>query len=1023
MSTLVPPPAYLLRTLVSFCRSPMKAVTNEEREQRRQENLAQARAFRKRGEKDKAFEKYKACIRVSSGHAAAVAERVRRAFAADPSVQVVESPYEADAQLVQLVLEGAAEAVITEDSDVLVYQAACRVAFPVLFKLDRHSGSCDVLSMDWLFSGGSASPGGGAGASAPWTTAQQRDDPQNGKSKKPAAFDAILQALADREGRDPGLGSRLFVQSCVLAGCDYSPNLLAGVGLVGAFRHVRESVHVPDGDRFRHVLGRLPARARRGIAAGKIGYEELLAKSEAVFYRHIVRLRGGDTGGDSGSGAGRGMLAFLGDGAPPPPSSAVAAGGRHRPDMGRFGGDWTFLGDVACGDDGRAVPVEPSGSGSDRDKARRPAFPQTGALGVEKKASAPAVAKRALQVVHNPYAAADRGLNGRKRPVQQPHHQPQAQPSSSPAARRSREPLAPLFAAGNGAGGPPNRQRSEAARGHCPNQPFSKYFFTATRKSPKKNASRERNGGDNSRMDMRPALDYNPRVQEGPCCRAYANEPPRDDASEVGSVAEDRPEAVEDAAPVDPFLSKCKMYKGDPRFVRPKSLDRPQAGSDARRAAHEQGRAPSPGSLAFKAGDERRHLPGSRSPPSYGQVAVENDPGQGPRQDEAVGTDGALLSGPARADDGDCERNHSIAFTYHSSLSASVATYDASDPHSRSVASKGSGLAPSIPLPVHPAWQPSRRPLDPFLFGNAEMGSRLHSLEVDSASNARGQQSHHYAVDLPPEGPTAGDWPCRSTRPGNSVDYPGDGGDMRDPDPQQSDFLAGVRQDTNAPLFAEPPHVSLDSADLAVPPPSDPSSPSPTRSARPFQYYDEDFMCSPDPANFPANQDLLADDIVDEPSPPPGQGSLPTSNLIGDPSLVSQSRFFTSVPLSTIGPAKTVRPALHAAHRSHLPRQDVGLKRFLPQLRDDGPNQSVGLKRFLPQKPAHGNGAPQQHLGLKRFLPQRLSGAANKGRPFTAATGTSRSPKRRRRASSGSSPHTSATYGSSRPISHYFAQR
>ena len=37
-----------------------------------------------------------------------------------------------------------------EDSDLLVYSAACLNPFPIIFKLDRKTGTCNVITMNWL---------------------------------------------------------------------------------------------------------------------------------------------------------------------------------------------------------------------------------------------------------------------------------------------------------------------------------------------------------------------------------------------------------------------------------------------------------------------------------------------------------------------------------------------------------------------------------------------------------------------------------------------------------------------------------------------------------------------------------------------------------------------------------------------------------------------------------------------------------------------------------------------------------
>ncbi|CAN0556125.1 unnamed protein product, partial [Ectocarpus sp. 8 AP-2014] len=54
---------------------------------------------------------------------------------------------EADAQVAFLVKSGLASAVITEDSDILVYMAAVKSTAPVLYKMDEF-GTCKELGFD-----------------------------------------------------------------------------------------------------------------------------------------------------------------------------------------------------------------------------------------------------------------------------------------------------------------------------------------------------------------------------------------------------------------------------------------------------------------------------------------------------------------------------------------------------------------------------------------------------------------------------------------------------------------------------------------------------------------------------------------------------------------------------------------------------------------------------------------------------------------------------------------------------------
>jgi exonuclease-1 len=90
------------------------------------------------------------CIKIHSAFANAVAKGLMKAFARDSRFNCIFSPYEADAQLAKLCVDGIANAIITEDSDVLVYSATCHISIPIIYKLDRTSGDCDVVNMDWL---------------------------------------------------------------------------------------------------------------------------------------------------------------------------------------------------------------------------------------------------------------------------------------------------------------------------------------------------------------------------------------------------------------------------------------------------------------------------------------------------------------------------------------------------------------------------------------------------------------------------------------------------------------------------------------------------------------------------------------------------------------------------------------------------------------------------------------------------------------------------------------------------------
>ena len=292
-------------------RCPLKAAENNDREERRNKNLKDARLYKKQGRRDKAEEKYKMCIKIHAAFADAVAEALQKVFARDSRLICVFSPYEADAQLAKLCVDGIADAIITEDSDVLVYSASCHVPMPIIYKLDRHSGVCDVVSMDWLI------------------CATNENRPPPSKNKKGGAIDAILLSLADRQTKRPGLGVRLFVQACVLAGSDYSPSKLNGVGLVTAFKLLRDNAHRSCNERYRFLLDGL-TKKNKGTE-DMVAYEELLAQSEAVFYHHPVL-------GD------KNIVTLLT--APRFSNEIVDGPSDYHPLLERFEGDLWFLGDI-----------------------------------------------------------------------------------------------------------------------------------------------------------------------------------------------------------------------------------------------------------------------------------------------------------------------------------------------------------------------------------------------------------------------------------------------------------------------------------------------------------------------------------------------------------------------------------------------------------------------------------------------------------------------------------------------------
>ena len=314
-------------------RCPLKADETQDRENKREQNLIEARRFKRSGQRHKAEEKYKATIRITKDFTDAVIKDVKNEFNnySFGFVHVVFSPYEADSMLVKIVLDGLVDAIITEDSDVLVYSAAAHKSFPILFKLDRGTGACDRISMDWLLS-----------ASA--------ENATQAVTSNNTTLEGILRRLAVRQAKRKGFGVRLFVQSCILAGSDYSINTLDGIGLIGAFKLVRDNAFRNDAVRFRHILNSLPKKIKQKIDINE--YEERLAKSEAVFFYHPVIHTDG-------------TIQTLN---PARISSEDNVDDHHFTDhfpfMSRFQGDWSFLGTVspASANRGKNISLEPSTS-------------------------------------------------------------------------------------------------------------------------------------------------------------------------------------------------------------------------------------------------------------------------------------------------------------------------------------------------------------------------------------------------------------------------------------------------------------------------------------------------------------------------------------------------------------------------------------------------------------------------------------------------------------------------------------
>jgi 5'-3' exonuclease len=271
-------------------RCPLKVETNDSRNSKREANLAKARLLKTQGRLKEASELYRACVKVPFSLTMIAMQKIMEK---NKRLSSIVAPFEADAQLAKLCLDGNCQAVITEDSDLLVYSAAVGVPFPIIFKLDRNTGACDVISMRWLFPPPSIS--------SLFNKTSFHEDKENLSPnltenyltvlKMGTKLSQYLQTFRLKENGMPGYGRRLFVQACVLAGCDYTVNsTLApdGIGLITACKLIAAHAHRSHEERFLYALREYKGSGANTSTTSLEDYAELLAKSEAVFYYHYV---------------------------------------------------------------------------------------------------------------------------------------------------------------------------------------------------------------------------------------------------------------------------------------------------------------------------------------------------------------------------------------------------------------------------------------------------------------------------------------------------------------------------------------------------------------------------------------------------------------------------------------------------------------------------------------------------------------------------------------------------------------
>ncbi|RKP08427.1 PIN domain-like protein [Thamnocephalis sphaerospora] len=164
---------------------PAKAVTDEGRAERRKEGRKRALELHHAGQKKLAHEHFRRSTNVTPQMAHELIKALRK-----ENVQYVVAPYEADAQLAYLSQKGLVSAVITEDSDALVFGCSRQV----IFKMDQWGNGMEI----------------------------RREE-----------------LTATREIKLAGWSDVDFRRWCILSGCDYVKSL-PGMGLRRAHKHVAQ---------------------------------------------------------------------------------------------------------------------------------------------------------------------------------------------------------------------------------------------------------------------------------------------------------------------------------------------------------------------------------------------------------------------------------------------------------------------------------------------------------------------------------------------------------------------------------------------------------------------------------------------------------------------------------------------------------------------------------------------------------------------------------------------------------------
>ena len=160
---------------------PQKQATNKKRSENRLAQKKKGEELLKNGQVVEALKCFRRCTSISR----TMVYEIKSVMQATSGVEVMDAPYEADSQLAYLALNGLADFVITEDSDLVVY--GCE---KILFKL-KLNGECLYYKKE----------------------------------------DLDLEGLSWED----------FRTLCVLSGCDYLPGGLKGMGIRKGLKMIKSN--------------------------------------------------------------------------------------------------------------------------------------------------------------------------------------------------------------------------------------------------------------------------------------------------------------------------------------------------------------------------------------------------------------------------------------------------------------------------------------------------------------------------------------------------------------------------------------------------------------------------------------------------------------------------------------------------------------------------------------------------------------------------------------------------------------